>query len=264
MLVNGLNIMDHILSGYSSVGASRVLDFVGIGAQKCGTTWLHENLSQHPQIRFPGGKEIHFWDAQRHLGVDWWLGLFPEAPAEVRQGEITPAYGMLDEETIAAIRTAVPALRLFYSVRNPIARAWSSAQMALGRAEMTLDEASDAWFIDHFRSAGSRRRGDFPSTLARWRSVFPADAFHLIVFDDIQATPRQVLIDLAVHLGVAPDHFERMDEAVLRRPVFEGPGHDLRPSLLTALRDLYAPQIHQLAGLIGRDLTDWLEWDGCR
>lgn len=37
-------------------------DFLCIGAQKAGTTWLHENLSLQPQIWLPPVKEIHFLD----------------------------------------------------------------------------------------------------------------------------------------------------------------------------------------------------------
>ena len=36
-------------------------DFIGIGAQKAGTTWLHRNLSVHPEIFMPR-KEIHYFD----------------------------------------------------------------------------------------------------------------------------------------------------------------------------------------------------------
>jgi hypothetical protein len=36
-------------------------DFIGIGAQKAGTTWLHRNLQAHPQIFMPR-KEIHYFD----------------------------------------------------------------------------------------------------------------------------------------------------------------------------------------------------------
>lgn len=39
-----------------------MLDFLGIGAQKAGTTWLYEKLRLHPDIAFPAGKEVHFWD----------------------------------------------------------------------------------------------------------------------------------------------------------------------------------------------------------
>lgn len=37
-------------------------DFLGIGAQKAGTTWLHENLSKQPEIWLPPVKELHFLD----------------------------------------------------------------------------------------------------------------------------------------------------------------------------------------------------------
>jgi hypothetical protein len=36
-------------------------DFIGIGAQKAGTTWLHRNLRTHPQIYMPR-KEVHYFD----------------------------------------------------------------------------------------------------------------------------------------------------------------------------------------------------------
>ena len=37
-------------------------DFIGIGAQKAGTTWLSHNLQIHPQIWMPSLKEIHYFD----------------------------------------------------------------------------------------------------------------------------------------------------------------------------------------------------------
>lgn len=36
--------------------------FICIGAQKAGTTWLHRNLNQHPQVWLHPAKEIHYFD----------------------------------------------------------------------------------------------------------------------------------------------------------------------------------------------------------
>lgn len=36
-------------------------DFIGIGAQKAGTTWLYRNLRAHPEIHMPR-KEVHYFD----------------------------------------------------------------------------------------------------------------------------------------------------------------------------------------------------------
>jgi len=40
-------------------------NFIGIGAQKAGTTWLHRNLQAHPQIYMPR-KEIHYFNRKIH------------------------------------------------------------------------------------------------------------------------------------------------------------------------------------------------------
>ena len=42
-------------------------NFLIIGAQKAGTTWLDRNLSEHPKIWLPPEKEIHFFDLPRPL-----------------------------------------------------------------------------------------------------------------------------------------------------------------------------------------------------
>lgn len=38
------------------------LDFWGIGAQRCGTTWLHKQLSSLPEFSLPPVKEFHYFD----------------------------------------------------------------------------------------------------------------------------------------------------------------------------------------------------------
>jgi hypothetical protein len=37
-------------------------DFLGIGAQKAGTTWLYRNLQTHPDVWLPREKELHYFD----------------------------------------------------------------------------------------------------------------------------------------------------------------------------------------------------------
>jgi len=37
---------------------------LGVGAQKAGTSWLYNYLSDHPQVGLPNAKELHFFDAR--------------------------------------------------------------------------------------------------------------------------------------------------------------------------------------------------------
>ncbi len=106
----------------------RNVDFVGIGVQKGGTTWLFHQLARHPQIVFPAGKEVHFWDrADASLAQHWLDMLAPRAARTgdgrpLRSGEITPAYAILPAPTIAALRRCCPDVRLFISLRSPMER----------------------------------------------------------------------------------------------------------------------------------------------
>lgn len=43
-------------------GRPRKPDFLGIGAQKAGTTWMSQMLSQHPEIWAPPFKEVQFFN----------------------------------------------------------------------------------------------------------------------------------------------------------------------------------------------------------
>lgn len=231
-----------------------MLKFICIGAQKSGTTWLYHQLSQIEQVRFPGGKEIHYWNARyRHEPLSWYQALFSR-DEQLIEGDITPAYATLDIDTIRRVHQHYPAVKILFILRNPIERAWSSALMALKRAELDIDEASDQWFIDHFRSRGSRARGDYEATLRRWRAVFGNDAVHLIWYDDIARQPLSVLQQVAEYLQLfLPTQLQQVEE-----PIFAGPGHRLSPELYHELYALYANQIRGLGRYLQRDLEHWL------
>lgn len=42
------------------------VDFLCIGSQKAGTTWLHANLIEHPGVWMPFLKEVHHFDSRFH------------------------------------------------------------------------------------------------------------------------------------------------------------------------------------------------------
>jgi hypothetical protein len=249
-----------------------MIDFLGIGGQRCGTTWLYRHLNSLPDVQFPAGKEPHYWDDRRSVPVESWLRRFPDVGAPIKQGEMTPAYGILDRDTITELHEVAPDLRLFLSVRNPMERAWSAALMNLDRCKMEVAEASDQWFLDHFRSRNSRLRGEFSHSVDRWRDVFGTEQLHVIVFDDIMVDPRSVLAGVARHIGVGDAPFAHHQDQDLRavvNPFDYGPVSDevrermaLRPSLRHPLFDLYDGEVERLSTLLRRDLSHWLDWEG--
>jgi hypothetical protein len=236
-----------------------MLKFICIGAQKSGTTWLYHQLSQIEQVRFPGGKEIHYWNARyRHEPLSWYQALFSRDERLI-EGDITPAYATLDIDTIRRVHRHYPAIKILFILRNPIERAWSSALMAMQRAELELDEVSDQWFVDHFNSRGSRARGAYEATLRRWRDVFGEGAVSVLMYDDIKTRPFEVMAGVCEFLQL-PLPAAKLEKANER--VFAGPGFTIRPGLIPILTDLYRNDIHSLSDYLNKDLSHWLNQGG--
>jgi hypothetical protein len=234
-----------------------MLRFLGIGAQKAGTTWLYEQLRRHPALSFPRDKEAHFWNFP-HTADEVVAYLAAFGGEGVVAGEITPAYAILPVATIREIQDQAPALRLIYLLRNPIERAWSAARMDCQRAGLAVTEATAAWFSDHFHSAESRMRGDYAACLRHWLGVFPAEQLLVLRFEQILSEPEALLDRCFAHLGVPGLCPADLRAAGCRDRVFAGVDLPLPPALLAELRALYATPIRQLASEFDLDLSTWL------
>ena len=230
--------------------------FLGIGAQKAGTTWLYEMLIQHPEISFPLNKEAHFWNAAypKQRIADY-ISNFQHP--NLYEGEITPAYAFLSPKTIEEIYWQQPELKIIYIIRNPIDRAWSSAKMALGRAEMQFQEASDQWFIDHFNSKGSLLRGDYEACLRNWKDVFTNNQILVLNFDDIKRAPDELLLRCCQHIGIKEFNTVQLDLMKTNQVVFSTSEQTLNNKLHTHLFKLYQEKISNLANYLDMDLSEW-------
>lgn len=243
--------------------------FLGIGAQKTGTTWLHSMLRLHPDIGMPVQKELHFWDRQEPepAAIEAYCTGFDALHGRAR-GEITPSYAILPPARIAVLRRRLPELRLLYIVRNPLERAWSQARMELARRGGEPDDLS-AWLTAQFRSAESLARGDYAHCLENWYAHYPHEQLKVFVYEEVFADPRGFLKTCANHLRVDAEFYEGVKEVTLKSAVYpeqailqverrEMP-ESLKAEHAALLHSLYAPRIEALGALMGRDLKAlWL------
>src|SRR6188474_1187691 len=91
--------------GFHRVTAAResmLPTFIGIGAQRAGTTWAYNCLAQHPDVYMSGKKELHFFYAHYSRGLAWYASQFAAAGDAVARGEISPDY-MYNREALANI-----------------------------------------------------------------------------------------------------------------------------------------------------------------
>ena len=174
-------------------------DFVYIGPDKAGSTWLHEVLRTHPQVFLTPAKGLYFFDRYPERGREWYLSQFAGAgPHHLVRGEICQDYLAHPE---AASRMAgffdEGPMRLMVTLRDPAERAFSSYQHMLrsGWRAGTFSEALERYpeLLEH---------GRYGTQLERFRSRFGKKALHLAVFDDLEADPQAFLDAVCSWLGI--------------------------------------------------------------
>ena len=101
-----------------------MIDFIGLGAQKAGTSWVYACLYEHPEIHAPI-KELHFFSRDRFSkGKDWYESHFSHRKEGQKVGEFSTSY-LYSKETPERIKELYPEVKLIAIVRNPVTRAYS-------------------------------------------------------------------------------------------------------------------------------------------
>lgn len=123
-------------------------DFIIIGAMKCATSSLHEQLAMQPGIVMSTPKEPNFFsnDEIYARGIDWYLSLFDAATDGDLCGEASthytklPTYPQTVERMVQQLGTD---LRLIYVMRHPIDRLVSQYvhEWSQRVIEVPIDEA---------------------------------------------------------------------------------------------------------------------------
>lgn len=189
------------------------LRFCGIGAMRCATTWTFGCLQRHPDVAFPAGKQIHYWDKHRDRGDDWYRGLF-DAESPIAEGEITPAYALLDHGRVAQFKTLAPDLRVWFVMRDPVDRAWSSVRLHIRRNELDPASLDSEWFEKRVTAKSVARRNRYHETLRIWQDHFGTEAVLALPYSLAESDPQRFLGAIGTHIGVDPAPFLVPDDAL--------------------------------------------------
>jgi len=191
--------------------------FLGIGAEKAGSTWLDHCLRSHPQCFLPETKEVNFFnrygsdldvsDRFDRCGVEWYRAFFRDAsPSHKAVGEITPIY-MSDPEAPTRIADVVPDVRIVAILRDPVTRAHSHYRMIRHKSRSSGELRS---FIE-LQDARIIGRGRYVHHLRRFAELFGRERIFLMSFEQATAAPREHLARLAQFLDLAPEGFAAAD-----------------------------------------------------
>lgn len=188
-------------------------NFLIIGAEKAGTTWLYDRLRRHPDIFMPMTKEIHYFNRlnsnlearENYVRHDlvWYRHFFRDHVGETAIGEVTPMY-LCDEVAPVRIRETLPDVRMVACLRHPVDRAYSHYWMARWKGHTDLE------FEEVVQSREPRfiGRGRYGEQLAAYYDLFGPDQILVVIHEDVFDAPSRSLNKICNFLGVDDTFFQ--------------------------------------------------------
>ena len=194
------------------------ISFLVVGAAKSGTTWLHDMLSQHPQVFLPALKELHYFNRQfmenpslenynYDKPVTWYLNFFKGAKQGQLLGEVCPAY-IWDAQAPQRIYAFNPQVKIIVMVRQPVERLFSEYLFFEQRGVLEQDTLAEVLEARPEFIA----RSMFHQQLSRFTALFPAEQIKVVLYDDLVADNCKLLLEVEEFLGLDPFIPETIDQ----------------------------------------------------
>jgi hypothetical protein len=163
-----------------------------IGAYKCGTSFLHDNLDQHPDITMSIRKEPAYFSKTRNFdkGVQWYQSQWPRHNRIM--GESSPQYTYASdwEEVPARMQKLIPDVKLILSIRDPIERIVSHYLHSYKKYDelRSFEEAvSSPTLASSFYVQCSR----YYAIASRYLEKFERSQIHIIVLEQLKSSPAE-------------------------------------------------------------------------
>jgi len=202
--------------------------FIILGAQKAGTTSLHEYLSQHPQLVPSLKKEVHFFDGGTNPKIDtfakglpWYRAHFP-LEKHLEDGkktfESSPLY-LFHPRVPQRIAEMLPTVKMIVLLRNPSKRAISHYfhEKRKGREPLPMYEAftqeehrlepvlKTADYNSHaFIHYSYKGRGLYWQQLERYFQYFTRDQVLILASEELFRRTEACLRTVFEFIGVDP------------------------------------------------------------
>jgi hypothetical protein len=192
---------------------NKLPSFICVGAQKAGTTTLHDILKQHPTVFLPIQKETKFFrdDDKYNKGVNFYTETyFKHKRANQIAGEIDPDYLFIDDCAKRIHDTIGAETKLIFVFRHPVDRAYSQYLMSVrrGRENKSFEEAllmenerySEKGVNMYWFSYLSR--GFYSTQLEEYLRYFKKENMRFFLFEkDITIYKKETIEDITKFIG---------------------------------------------------------------
>jgi hypothetical protein len=224
--------LKHVAVSDPDISLERFPDFLIVGPQRTGTTWLHAQLRYHPDVMLSEPKEIFFFSSLkrpdsprfRSKELAHYLQFFREPLWRVAlhqaiclrryrqpyrpkiRGEATASYATLDRDIIGDITVLKPEIKVILMVRDPVERAWSHAKKDLVRDRgRRFGDVTPSEFERFFSGPYQRQCARVVDNIDNWAACLQTGHLLVALFDDIDTQPEALLLEVMSFLGVRSD-----------------------------------------------------------
>lgn len=248
----------------------RLPEFLCVGAQKAGTTTLHDLLQLHPGVHLPAVKEVHYFSRHFERSLDWYRQQFAGARRGQRVGETTPYY-LFHPFAPGWIADTLPAVRLIVLLRDPVdraisgyfhARRFGNEPLEIGEAlaaedgrlaggESVLARPGGVHESYQWHSYASRSR--YEIQLDRYLARFPRAGILLVRSEDLFADPRRAWASVLEFLGLEPIPLPTTD---LHSNAGDGQAAAVPAEVRAMLKERLAPTYEAMRSRFGIEWPD--------
>jgi len=268
---------------------NRLPHFIIIGAMKAGTTSLYHYLRRHPEVAMSRVKETNFFlERNFSKGLEWYRQQFTDD--ERIKGEASTNYTKFPTQkgVPERIYRSLPGVKLIYVVRDPISRVRSHVHHNLLKG----DEAEGAW-KDKLEDLQSHyiQCSLYYMQLEQYLAFFPPEQILIVTTEELNSQRKATLQKIFRFIGVEDPGFysprydqskhtssgrrkvrSRLIREKLRHtpyynfvasrlrfmiPSVEVKKPELTDSMISHLKAIFGPDVHQLREYTGRGFKEW-------
>jgi len=247
-------------------------DFLGLGSQRCASSWLYQILNSHPKIIMTYKKETRYFSHKiTSEKLEWYSNLFKNNLKKENSvlnesfilGEIDPSYAAMYYKEILQIKKIIPNLKIILIIRDPVERMISSIARGWTFSNRESEKAKNTNIFNLLRSVDSSlpsRFTDYERTYKNWSSVFGVENIFVEDYEKVVKNPKGFIDDLLSFLELE-NNTEVIDDAIKKKKNVSQPEQkQYVPHLLRwYLSKKWLPQVRRLQVELDIDLSSWIE-----
>lgn len=244
--------------------------WLGIGAQRSGTTWFVDLLCQSPDVDVPGRKELHklylnlypftgSWRAQDYKA------LFKQRRGATLLGEFTPYYLRAPWAAGAAAEVLNPETPVIVILRDPVNRFESALRHSL-RVDGSLPDRIKQRLVRALQGEARQLRfvfsdalwaGMYGRQLGVWSRVLGAERLMVLQYEFLVDYPQDVVESVWERIGARSVPLKDVRTPSRQTTISSTWRVDNVPGLREMLIDLYRPDVEDVVAQWGLERPLW-------